>query len=425
MGGNLESAILMGPANPAASIPFHDRAMVFRIAGLYMIQGIPLGLGFEAIPTLLRDAGTPLASLAWLPLIGLPWMFNLFWAPIIDGRWNSKIGKRRSWIIPMHIGLVIGLCALALIPFTPDNVSIILIIATVTSLFGATQDIAVDGLAAESLPTEALGGANAAQVGGMAIGLLLGGAGVMIAVDQFGQFIALSLLAALVLLALTPVLFWQENTSASKTMHSKARIWWFFSRQFAASVLWLGLIATISGTVLHALWRLILVDFGWTPSEIGLYSALGYTGVMALASILAPLLLKRFGERRIGVLGIMFAGLAGLGWAAIANDSLAAVPYIIGPLIAMAGIGISLSSVVVFSVVMRFAQAGDQPGTDFTVFQSSHVLGGGIASSIAIGISGAFGYLAGLTLGIGVCVLAIITLLSVSGHLFQSVERGQ
>lgn len=402
-----------------------NRGMLSRIAGLYMIQGIPLGLGFEAIPTLLRDAGTPLASLAWLPLIGVPWMLNLFWAPIVDSRWSVKVGKRRSWIIPMQIGLALGLGTLALIPFTPANVTPILMAATLTSLFGATQDVAVDGLAAESLPSEALGGANAAQVGGMAFGLLLGGAGVLIAVDWFGQSTALFLIAVIVLIALIPILSWHENTAAARAVRSTASVPRFFSRRFAASVLWLGLIATISGTVLHGLWRLILVDFGWSPTRIGIYSAIGYSGFMVLGSMIAAPLIRVLGERGAGVIGIALAGLAGLGWMAISATLIEPMPMMIGPTIAMAAVGISLVSVVVFAVVMRFAQDGDQPGTDFTVFQSSHVFGGGVASSAAIGVSGAIGYVAGLGLGVGICVLALITLLTVNKGLMPDTRKGR
>lgn len=397
-----------------------DWGMLSRIASLYMIQGIPLGLGFEAIPTLLRDAGTSLSSLAWMPLIGLPWMFNLFWAPIVDNRWSTKIGKRRSWIIPMQLGLAVGVITLAIIPFAPGNVGIIIAVATATSLFGATQDIAVDGLAAESLPSSALGDANAAQVGGMAFGLLLGGAGVMIAADRFGQSVALFLLAVIVILALMPILVWRENSSTSFGNLSNARVLRFFSRRFAGSVLWLGLIATISGTVLHGLWRLILVDFGWEPARIGVYSAIGYSGFMVLGSLMSAPLIRLFGEKGVGITGMVLAGVSGGGWMAMSGELVAPTPIIIGPMIAMAAVGISLSSVVVFAVVMRFAQSGDQPGTDFTVFQSSHVFGGGIASAAAIAVSGAFGYIVGLGLGVAICGLALITLLVVKKELLPS-----
>lgn len=388
-----------------------ERGMIARIASLYMVQGIPLGLGFEAIPTLQRALDAPLSTLAWAPLVGIPWMLNLLWAPVVDNRWSPRLGKRRSWILPLQSAMALGIAVLALVPFTPANLPLILALATLVSLVSATQDIAVDGLAAESLSTAALRAGNAAQVGGMAFGLLLGGAGVLIVADRASVQSALLLLAVVVLLSLLPLLFWREALPAHSIPRPRAQVRRFFNRPGAASILGLGLVATISGTVLHGLWRLVLVDFGWETSRIGLFSALGYTGVTALTSIVAGVIIHRLGERPAGALGIVAVGAAGCGWLSVVQGIWAPAPVLIATLIASSAFGIGLASVVVFAIVMRYAQRGVQPGTDFTVFQSSHVLGGMIASTLAIGLSASAGYGAGLMLGIVLCALALATLL--------------
>ena len=50
--------------------------LFIMIAALYFSQGIPLGVAMEALPTLLRRDGAGLGTLAWLPLVGLPWVLK-------------------------------------------------------------------------------------------------------------------------------------------------------------------------------------------------------------------------------------------------------------------------------------------------------------------------------------------------------------
>ena len=72
--------------------------LFIMIGALYFSQGIPLGVAMEALPTLLRRDGAPLHALAWLPLVGLPWVLKFLWAPLVDNRYRPARGRRRSWI---------------------------------------------------------------------------------------------------------------------------------------------------------------------------------------------------------------------------------------------------------------------------------------------------------------------------------------
>lgn len=261
-----------------------DRSNLFRIAGLYIVQGIPIGFGFESIPTLLRHEGTSLNVLMLVHLIGLPWVLNFLWAPYVENHWNERLGRRRSWILPMQLGLVIVFLALAFIPFEPGNAVIIFILVMTASFFAATQDIAVDGLAADIIPSQKLVSANAVQYSGLVFGMLIGGAGVLIVYDILGLSYTMLVLAIIVFCLLVPTFLWQEPIKVNQADAVRAKIGAFFKRPNALWVLWLGLIATLSGTTLYSLWRLILVDFGWSPGQIGLYSSVGYTGFMMIGS---------------------------------------------------------------------------------------------------------------------------------------------
>lgn len=64
------------------------RRLVITITLLYLSQGIPIGIAMDAMPTLLRHDGAPLHALAFLPLVGLPWVVKFLWAPVVDNRWS-------------------------------------------------------------------------------------------------------------------------------------------------------------------------------------------------------------------------------------------------------------------------------------------------------------------------------------------------
>ncbi len=79
------------------------RRLVITLGFLYLAQGIPMGIAMDALPAILRRAGTDLAALAFIPLVGLPWVVKFLWAPFVDNHWSVSLGRRRSWIIPMQV----------------------------------------------------------------------------------------------------------------------------------------------------------------------------------------------------------------------------------------------------------------------------------------------------------------------------------
>lgn len=96
---------------------YRHRRLVITLALLYLSQGIPIGLAMDALPTLLRQDGAPLQALAFLPLVGLPWVVKFLWAPWVDNHWSRRLGRRRSWILPMQcivLACLLGLATLVL-----------------------------------------------------------------------------------------------------------------------------------------------------------------------------------------------------------------------------------------------------------------------------------------------------------------------
>ena len=139
---------------------------------LYFAEGLPFGFQSLALPIYLRESGRSLVTIGFLGALSLPWMLKPLWAPLVDGYGAT----RRSWILPMLLGVAASCAAAGLVDPTSDGgLAVLLALVLSMNLFAATLDIAVDGLAVDLLERRELGGGNAAQVVGYKIGMLTGG----------------------------------------------------------------------------------------------------------------------------------------------------------------------------------------------------------------------------------------------------------
>ena len=362
------------------------------IRALYLTQGIPIGFLFEALPVLLRQQGVPLDAIAILPLAALPWIFKFLWAPLVDNRFSRRLGRRRSWIVPMQTVLIVSLTVCALLPPTVSNVGLLLTAFLIGSVAAATQDTATDGLAAETLTGARLATANALQAGGMMGGFMLGGAGALILTDHLGYVAAVLVLAGVATVCLVPPLVWREPEAPLAVLVPPARVRHTLRRRGVGLLLLLGLLYGTAQSAGTSLSRLMLADSGWSLSHLGLLAAAGGIAMIVLG---APL-----GSRAVARLGIWIALGIGLGvamgalglWLALAVAPQPPVPILAGIAAVGIGTGGGMISVAASTLAMRFAAGGTQAGTDVTVLQSAHVTGDMMAGSLAVSLASAAGY---------------------------------
>ena len=114
-------------------------AHLFLMIGALYFSGHSLGVAMEALPTLLRRDGADLHALAWLPLVGLPWVLKFLWSPVIDNRWRPALGRRRSWILPMQGVVLACLLALAALGVSAAGAGVVVALMALASLASATQ----------------------------------------------------------------------------------------------------------------------------------------------------------------------------------------------------------------------------------------------------------------------------------------------
>jgi hypothetical protein len=151
---------------------------------VYFLQAIPLGLD-RSIPMILGSRKITYGSQGTFSLAFWPFSVKLLWAPFVDTWYSKRLGRRRSWILPMNFSIGLFFLGFAKtandllyngqnqtgIPFsqlfytgplaqTNTNIFFLIDIILLTMIFliltflAATQDVCVDGWAISLLSKE-------------------------------------------------------------------------------------------------------------------------------------------------------------------------------------------------------------------------------------------------------------------------------
>src|SRR3990167_6576234 len=119
-------------------------------------SGLPLGLITSTLQAWYTVSGVSLVTIGWLSLVGQPYAYKFFWAPLLD-RWAPlNLGRRRSWILLMQLGLAVTLAVMAFM--NPVKAPVFLaFLALCVALFSSTQDTAIDAYRTELLSDQERG----------------------------------------------------------------------------------------------------------------------------------------------------------------------------------------------------------------------------------------------------------------------------
>ncbi|MEE8278241.1 MAG: MFS transporter [Thermoanaerobaculia bacterium] len=248
---------------------------------LYFVQGLPFGFQATALPVYLRAAGVSLTGIGLATALAVPWMLKVFWAPLVDRYGSRRFGRRRSWIVPLQLGLAVCCAAAALVP-PSGGLRPLLLLVLLMNLFAATMDIAVDGLAVDLLEVPELGKGNIAQVVGFKIGMLTGGGLLVWASGTIGWEGLFLAMAALVAAATLVTLSYRERyhrdprEPGSPLEHPRmGEVLALLRRSLAARrTIWLLLfIGTykLGENMADTMFKPFLVDAGFGREQIGLW----------------------------------------------------------------------------------------------------------------------------------------------------------
>ncbi|KAG0135978.1 acetyl-coenzyme A transporter 1-domain-containing protein [Tuber indicum] len=144
---------------------------------LYFLQGVPMGLAMGSVPFLLKSR-LSYGEIGVFSLASYPYSMKLLWSPIVDAIWSKRMGRRKSWIVPIQalsaiMLLWLGANADRLMAEASGKLYTFTFVFFSLVMLCATQDVAVDGWALTLLSVENLSYASTAQTVGLTAGNFL------------------------------------------------------------------------------------------------------------------------------------------------------------------------------------------------------------------------------------------------------------
>lgn len=366
--------------------------VLLALALLYTAQGVPFGLAAEYLPVVLREAKMSYAAIAAVGWLQLPWQLKPLFAGVAD---DPRVRRRsRLVLLALQLGLTATLAAYA--PFPVGRAWFVL--TALAALFAAFQDVFVDALAVRALSSGDRGFGNVAQVAGYRLGMLLGGAGLLLSVATLGQKTTLLALAGLVSAASVGAFLAREEPGATEApresappsvrLGARALVRHLLGPEVRV-VLAVALSFKFGLHVASGLLKPMVVDAGWSKREIGLAVVTVGTVCGLVGAGTGGLLHRKLGETRALVVAAVLQALScvPLVVAVLQRCPRSTTTIAIGAEHFVSGVG----TTILFASLMTATRRSDA-GLHYTVLTS--------ANAVAIGFGGLLGGLLADRLGL-------------------------
>lgn len=372
---------------------------------LYISQSLPAAFFSQTIPVFLRQQGASLESIGLLSLLILPQVLRFLWAPWVDTYGRTKRGHYKFWILGAQSMMIVLLIICSLFNLKTDYANIIVIVSLLYVAL-ATQDIATDALAIGLLDERERGIGNGIQIGANSLGAVLGGGVLLLLLENFGwQKSVVNLAIAISILAIPIYLHRETFTPITRQVNKWGNIRSFLS--LSANRDWM-LATCIFGMSLGMtlpMTEMLLVDRGWSLTDIGILMGIVGNTVSFVSAIVAGMLVTVWGKDRSILLAQGFAifTIALQLWLAVGIvDRLAIYAIVLSLKVAM-----SMVITSIYTIMMDRVRP-DSAGTDFSIQVSALTIGGiGIGGGVGGAIASRLGYSSLFTIALLVAVVGI------------------
>jgi predicted MFS family arabinose efflux permease len=386
-----------------------SKAVVVALATLYLAQGIPFGFATEYLPVVLREANMSYSAIAAFGWLQLPWQLKILWAKAAD---HPRLRTHTRFVLlAMQLGLTATVAGFAIRPLREAPLlwaALTVLAATVA----ATQDIFVDAFAVRVLRPEERGFGNTAQVAGYRLGMLVGGATLLLLVGRLGERITLLGCAGVVAVASAGAFVSSEGSVPDapdaaqpdpKVTALGARA--LAKRLFAPEVWRVIALASTFKLGLHmagSLLKPMAVDYGWSKQQIGA-AVVTVGSVSALLGAAAGGALHRVvREKRALVVALFFQALVCVPLLLV--DRLQAPIGLTTAAIALEHFGTGLGTTVLFAALMTATRPSDA-GLHYTILTSANSLAIGVGGTLGLVIADLAGKSTAFALATVVCLL--------------------
>lgn len=287
-----------------------------RVVAVFFLgfaSGLPLALAGGTLQAWMAVEGVDLKTIGFFSLVGLPYAFKFFWAPLLDRYALPFLGRRRGWILGTQLVLMILIVMLGFTSpkDTPWLVALFALLLTFTS---ASQDIVFDAYRTDVLREKERGLGAAVSVTGYRIAMLASGALALILAGPLGWRLTYLLMAGLMLIGMMATIFGPEPEETVRPPQSlkeaiSGPLTEFFGRPAAWSFLALIILYKIGDAFAGSLTTAFLIRGpGFSIGEVGAINK----GLGLMATIIGALyggvMLARLGlYRSLMIFGILQA----------------------------------------------------------------------------------------------------------------------
>lgn len=162
-------------APPLVTAPGWCLALVFT---LYAYQGLVAGFALIALPNHFASLGASTDQVGLhIATVGLPWIVQPLWGPVVDRFGGFRMGRRRFWVVLALAASLLALARLLLVgQVTLEGIAAISAVFLLHSALAALIDTATDGMIIDNVPAQRLGRASAVTRAGFACGIAAGSA---------------------------------------------------------------------------------------------------------------------------------------------------------------------------------------------------------------------------------------------------------
>ncbi|VVC28221.1 Major facilitator superfamily domain,Acetyl-coenzyme A transporter 1 [Cinara cedri] len=292
---------------------------VVVLVSLYTMQGVPLGLTSAMQIILQGYKSITYADQALFSIVLWPYSLKLLWAPVVDAIYIQRVGRRKSWLIPVQYTL--GACLLYfgnnmddLLPESgKPNINMIVCVFFIMNLTLATQDIVVDSWALTMLKKNNVSYASTCNYVGAAAGMCIGsvcpillasedfcnrylritpGIGAIMSIKSFSFFwgMAFFLITTLIVIVKRET----DNKSDEENDHTNvfrsfARIWDILKIPRMKILVMAVLTTAVGSSATDSVANLKLIDAGVSKDDIMLIIT-----TMYILKIVVPLFLTKY-----------------------------------------------------------------------------------------------------------------------------------
>jgi len=287
-----------------------------RVVAVFFLgfaSGLPLALAGGTLQAWMAVEGVDLKTIGFFSLVGLPYAFKFFWAPLLDRYALPFLGRRRGWILGTQLALMILIVMLGFTSpkDTPWLVALFALLLTFTS---ASQDIVFDAYRTDVLREKERGLGAAVSVTGYRIAMLASGALALILAGPLGWRSTYLLMAGLMLIGTMATIFGPEPEETVRPPQSlkeaiSGPLTEFFGRPSAWAFLALIILYKIGDAFAGSLTTAFLIRGpGFSIGEVGAINK----GLGLMATIIGALyggvMLARLGlYRSLMIFGILQA----------------------------------------------------------------------------------------------------------------------